>query len=244
MSLLPSRGPSTRTAQEGEMQVVGVDEEVEPLLDALASETARTVLNSIYAEPGTPSEIASRLGMSIQKISYHLEKLEDQGLISVAGTRYSEKGQEMTVYEPPAEPLVLFVGTSERKNSLRTLIERLLPTVGILALASVLVQQFLGGGLFPTTASSGDAADAGASTSNLTLSASGVESGNSAVTQTPISTAVTPDNGAVGTATVEAVARTAGNTISPGVAFLLGGLLVLALLVGWWGYRSYAQNSF
>lgn len=67
-------------------------------------------------------------------MSYHLEKLEDEELIAVAGTRYSEKGQEMKVYEPPEDLLVLFVGTQERKDSLRALVKRLLPTIGILAL--------------------------------------------------------------------------------------------------------------
>jgi len=49
----------------------------------------------------------------------------------------------MNVYEPPEDPLVLFVGTSERKDSLKTMVKRLLPTIGVLALASVAVQRFL-----------------------------------------------------------------------------------------------------
>jgi DNA-binding transcriptional ArsR family regulator len=147
MSLLPSRGPKTSTAQEGDLQVVGVDEDVAPVFDALSSDTARDVLNAIYDEPGTPSEIASRLDMSIQKVSYHLENLADVDLIEVAGTRYSEKGREMTVYEPPDDPLVVFVGTEERKRTLRSLVKRVVPTLGILAVASAAIQSAFGGGL-------------------------------------------------------------------------------------------------
>lgn len=264
MSLLPSRGPDVSTAQEGEMQVVGVDEDVDGLLDALSSDTARAVLNAIYDDPGTPSQIADRLDMSIQKVSYHLENLEEEELISVAGTRYSEKGQEMRVYEPPEDPLVLVVGTQERTDSLRALVKRLLPTIGILALASLAIQRFLGrdgglgvGSLFPG-GSGGDAggyeaADDTGTTPTETAnevaadsgdggggdvaidSAEATETATEAATSTPVSTE-SMESGAQAT---EAVAGGAGFTVSPGMAFFLGGLLVITVLVGWWAYRTY-----
>lgn len=262
MSLLPSRGPDVSTAQEGEMQVIGVDEDVDALLAALSSDTARAVLNAIYDDPGTPSQIADRLDMSIQKVSYHLEKLESEELISVAGTRYSEKGQEMKVYEPPEDPLVLFVGTRERKDSLRAMVKRLLPTIGVLALASVALQRFLGrdSGSEVTSLSSGggggdsaggyDAADDAAATAtetateaaadsggggNVTLeSAEATETATEAATQTPVPT----ESFETSSQASDAIAGSAG--ISPGLAFFLGGLLVITILVGWWGYRTYA----
>jgi DNA-binding transcriptional ArsR family regulator len=166
MSLLPSRGPDTSGSQDGELQVVGVDEDVSAILDALSSDTAREILNAVYDDPGTPSDLADRLDMSIQKVSYHLEKLEDEELIAVAGTQYSEKGQEMTVYEPPEDPLVLFVGTPERKHSLRSLVRRLIPAIGILTAASLVVQLLLGELPFNLgdTASETGGGDAGAPT--------------------------------------------------------------------------------
>ncbi|MFC6973521.1 helix-turn-helix domain-containing protein [Halomicroarcula sp. GCM10025709] len=158
MSLLPSRGPDASTSQEGELEIVGVDEDVSAVLDALSSDTAREILNTVYDEPGTPSELADRLGMSIQKVSYHLEKLEEEELITVAGTRYSEKGQEMKVYEPPDDPLVLFVGTRERKRSLRSLVKRLVPVVGLLTAVSFVIELLLGNFPLPigTTGSGGE----------------------------------------------------------------------------------------
>ena len=264
MSLLPSRGPEVSTAQEGEMEVIGVDEDVDALLDALSSDTARAVLNAIYDDPGTPSEIADRLDMSIQKVSYHLEKLEAEELISVAGTRYSEKGQEMKVYEPPEDPLVLFVGTRERKDSLKAMVKRLLPTVGILALASVAVQRFLardgGSGVVATSfesgGSGGSSADYGATsdaTETVTEEAtatSGSDGGGSVTlqnaeatetaTEAPSATPMATESVDAATQAADAVAGSAGFSVSPGVAFFLGGLLVLTLVVGWWGYRTYA----
>ena len=161
MSLLPSRGPEASTSQDGEIEIVGVDEDVSSVIDALSSETARDILNEVYSDPGTPSELADRLEMSIQKVSYHLEKLEDEDLIAVAGTRYSEKGQEMKVYQPPEDPLVLFVGTQERKRSLMSLAKRLVPVIGVLTAASVVVQVLTAGLPFVAQSGGADGGEAG-----------------------------------------------------------------------------------
>ncbi|WP_146417202.1 ArsR/SmtB family transcription factor [Haloarcula hispanica] len=272
MSLLPSRGPDTSTSQDGELQVVGVDEDVSDVLDALSSETAREILNTVYDEPGTPSELADRLDMSIQKVSYHLEKLEDEELITVAGVQYSEKGQEMKVYEPPEDPLVLFVGTQERKQSLRSLVRRVLPVIGVLTAASVMLQLLLG--QFPIQLGSSGAGDSGTTGDGAQGGdAESLEAANeTAATDEPTSAPTeTDDSGfqiAEATETPEATpapestpvpeadtpveamteearklttdaAASGGIDLEPGVAFFLGGLLVLTLYVSFWAYKNY-----
>ena len=263
MSLLPSRGPDTSTSQDGELQVVGVDEDVSAVLDALSSETAREILNTVYEDPGTPSELADRLGMSIQKVSYHLEKLEDEELITVAGVQYSEKGQEMKVYEPPEDPLVLFVGTQERKQSLRSLVRRVLPIVGILTAASVMLQLLLG--QFPIQFGSSGAGDAGtagdggdaesldaanrtAATAEATPTPTPEGDGGFQIaeaTETPEATPAPEADTPVEVMTEEArqlttdAAASGAMDIEPGVAFFLGGLLVLTLYVSFWAYGNY-----
>jgi DNA-binding transcriptional ArsR family regulator len=278
MSLLPSRGPDTSTSQDGELQVVGVDDDIASVLDALGSETARDILNAVYDEPGTPSELADRLDMSIQKVSYHLEKLEGEELIAVAGTQYSEKGQEMTVYEPPEDPLVVFVGTPDRKRTLRSLVERLVPAIGLLTAASVMVQAVFGTvpGLFGSPESpsgSGAGPEAGgdttganetASTPESTPAPDSAQSGSEAeATDTPQPTS-TDDGGGFGimeateeptetppsepstpveiaqeaTETATAAASGGGFDLEPGVAFFLGGLLVVAVVGLTWAYTS------
>lgn len=266
MSLLPSRGPDTSASQEGELEVVGVDEDVSAVLDALSSETAREILNTVYEDPGTPSELADRLDMSIQKVSYHLEKLEDEDLITVAGVQYSEKGQEMKVYEPPDDPLVLFVGTQERKRSLRALVRRVLPIIGILTAASVMIQLLLG--QFPIQfGSSGDAGAGGDGAQDDGYQGGGDAGSADSVNATGATAEPTPtptpeDDGGVqisqeteaptpeADTPVEAMteqarqattdaAASGGLHLEPGVAFFLGGLLVLGLYVSFWAYRTY-----
>jgi len=244
MSLLPSRGPDASTSQDGELQIVGVDEDVAAVLDALSSETARNILNAVYEDPGTPSELAGRLDMSIQKVSYHLEKLEAEELIAVAGTQYSEKGQEMTVYEPPDDPLVVFVGTPDRKRTLRSMFERLLPAVGLLTAASVTVQAVFGTvpGLFGSSETT-DGGGAATETPTPEPTPTPTDGGGIEImetteqpTETPTPEPSTPVEVARETAT--SVASGGGVDLEPGVAFFLGGLLVIAVIGMTWAYTE------
>ncbi|MFC6725415.1 ArsR/SmtB family transcription factor [Halobium palmae] len=69
-----------------------------PALNALASETAQSILAAVSREPATATEISERTGTSVQNVGYHLSRLTEAELVTVAGTRYSEKGREMAVY--------------------------------------------------------------------------------------------------------------------------------------------------
>ncbi|GGN89779.1 MULTISPECIES: helix-turn-helix domain-containing protein [Haloarcula] len=268
MSLLPSRGPDASASQDGELQIVGVDDDVSAVLDALSSETAREILNAVYDDPGTPSELADRLGMSIQKVSYHLEKLENEELIAVAGTQYSEKGQEMKVYEPPEDPLVLFVGTRDRKRSLKSLVKRLMPAVGILTAASLVLQILLGNVPFPFgMGASGDGAESSGADGGYSVSSQGgnaTETPTAVSTETEVETTAGGDGGGISIAEatetptpaptevateepasldmateVATTAAGGGFEIEPGLAFFLGGLLVVAIVAVTLAYADY-----
>ncbi|WP_134672383.1 ArsR/SmtB family transcription factor [Halorussus marinus] len=158
--LLPSS--SDAEADDGDPRVIGVDsEEADVLLGALQSETARDVLAALYDEPRTPSALAEAADTSIQNVRYHLRKLEDADLVEVVDTIYSEKGREMSVYAPAAAPLVVFAGSDEDAPGVESALSRLLGALGILGLASLLVQGTVGGGLVPRLGS-GSGGDAGA----------------------------------------------------------------------------------
>jgi DNA-binding transcriptional ArsR family regulator len=83
------------------------------MLDALGSETARAIVSALAEEPGTTSELADRVGTSLQNAHYHLDRLEDADLVQVAGTHYSTRGSEMDVYAPAYDPLVLVGGEDD-----------------------------------------------------------------------------------------------------------------------------------
>jgi DNA-binding transcriptional ArsR family regulator len=154
--LLPFKSESTRKP-DGARVLSLEDEATDEALSALSSETAREILSLVYEEPRTPPEIRDEIGSSLQNVHYHLENLEDAGLIRPAGSGYSEKGTEMTVYAPANEAVVLFAGEERDRSRLKTALSRLLGGVGVLAVATLAIKRLSEStGLGSFGASSGD----------------------------------------------------------------------------------------
>ena len=138
--LLPFKSEPTRSP-EGARVLSLEDEATEDALSALSSDTAREVLALIYEEPRTPPEVRDAIDTSLQNVHYHLENLEEADLIQPAGSGYSEKGTEMTVYAPASEAVVLSAGAEDDGSRIQTALARLLGAVGLLALASIAVRR-------------------------------------------------------------------------------------------------------
>lgn len=116
------------------------EDETDEVFDALGSKTARELYLSIQGEPASPVELAEQMDLSIQNVHYHLRKLKEADLIEAVATGYSEKGVEMKVYGPTADPLVLSATSSDRWNELRRGLERLVGAIVLLSVMSVIVQ--------------------------------------------------------------------------------------------------------
>lgn len=140
--LFPFRSEAPTT--EGAPRIVGLeDEDADAVFSALSSTTARRIYAHISEEPGTPSDVAEAIDSSIQNVRYHLEKLEDAGLIEVVDTWYSSRGNEMSVYATADGPLIV-TNDRSRAEKLREALSRFVGGVGALAGASALVQVGLG----------------------------------------------------------------------------------------------------
>jgi DNA-binding transcriptional ArsR family regulator len=165
VSLLPS---TPDVSADGEPRVVGVDsEDADELLAALSSATARRIVAALHDEPAPPSKVAEEVDSSLQNVQYHLGRLEDAGVVEVAGTAYSEKGREMDVYAPADQPLVIVAAEEEETTGLKAALSRLLGGVAALLVGSAAVQEVFGDGLLPSVgmgsapASGGGGGDAG-----------------------------------------------------------------------------------
>lgn len=206
--LLPRRGERTETADEP--RVLGLTEgAADEAFAALSSETARRVLALVYDDPRTPVGIREEIGTSLQNVHYHVEKLESADLIESVGTDYSAKGNEMNVYAPTSEALVLVAGEQEDESLLKRAVGRLLAGVGVLA-AGALTFGFAAQQFLADSATDGTAGDSGG------IGAMDVEE-----------SAGTATDGADPTALLS----------EPAVAFFLGGVFVLALVSVWWYAR-------
>jgi DNA-binding transcriptional ArsR family regulator len=101
-------GSDRRTPERSDPEVVGLtDARAGALFDALASDTARTVLGRLVEEPLTASELADDVDTSLQNVHYHLENLREAGAIAEIGVEYSTRGREMSVYTATRWPQVL-----------------------------------------------------------------------------------------------------------------------------------------
>ncbi|MFC7231792.1 ArsR/SmtB family transcription factor [Saliphagus sp. GCM10025308] len=157
--LFPLR--SETPAQEGQPRVVDLeDEDADAVFGALSSTTARRIYSHLNDEPGTPSDVADAIDSSIQNVRYHLEKLEDAGLVEVVDTWYSSRGNEMSVYATADGPLIV---TSDRSTAerLKTALSRFIGGVAALAGGSLLVQYGLSRYVGPQAGTEGTAGTGG-----------------------------------------------------------------------------------
>ena len=80
------------------------------MIGSVSSDTALDILDSVHESPKVSTELADELGVTTQNVRYHLDNLEDAGLVEVEDVRYSEKGRVMSVYRPAESPLMIVFG--------------------------------------------------------------------------------------------------------------------------------------
>lgn len=154
--VLPRRWPVSPTDDRTPRLVELSEDDATAVFDALSSETARALLSELHEDPQTASDLAETVGTSVQNVHYHLEKFEDADLVEVRDTWYSSRGAEMDVYAPTNHSLVLYTGNHPENPSLGDALTRLLGGIGILGVASILVDQLARRLADPTGATDGD----------------------------------------------------------------------------------------
>jgi len=243
--LLPST-PDLSGADDAEPRVVGVDsDEADALISALSSDTARAVLAALHDEPRNPAALADDVGTSLQNAQYHLDRLDDAGLVEVADTVYSEKGREMDVYAPSDAPLVVYAGAEEEATGLRAALSRLVGGVAALAVGSVVVQALVDELPLPLGRTGGADGGAPVGTDSPTPTpaaeatptppeddATAAPTGEPTATPAPELDTSTPTELAADAPTDTPVAALdAAAGLPPGLLFFLGGVTVLAVVV-------------
>ena len=106
MSTIERPSPNEFAEPEPDVRYLPADD-AGPTVEALGAETAQSILSEMDGEPATATGIADRVATSLQNVCYHLSRLQEAGLLSVAGTRYSEKGAEMDVYAREVGAIVI-----------------------------------------------------------------------------------------------------------------------------------------
>jgi DNA-binding transcriptional ArsR family regulator len=109
------------------------DERAQKIAKAMASQTASEILQLLAEGPKSLTDIGERLSVPMNTAKYHVENLLEAGLISIAETRYSVKGREVKLYSLTNQLLIV----APRQSPVRSLILKYASLFGIVILATL-----------------------------------------------------------------------------------------------------------
>jgi DNA-binding transcriptional ArsR family regulator len=111
------------------------DERAQKIAKAMGSQTASDILQILGDGPRSLTDITERLNIPMNTAKYHIENLLDAGLIAVAQTKYSIKGREVKIYTLTNQLLVV----APRQSNVRSLLLKYASLFGIVAVCSLLI---------------------------------------------------------------------------------------------------------
>jgi DNA-binding transcriptional ArsR family regulator len=111
------------------------DERAQKIAKAMGSQTANDILQILGDGPRSLTDITERLNIPMNTAKYHIENLLDAGLIAVEQTKYSIKGREVKIYMLTNRLLVV----APRQSNVRSLLLKYASLFGIVAVCSVLI---------------------------------------------------------------------------------------------------------
>jgi len=185
------------------------DENAQKIAKALANPTAGDILKSLAGKNKSLSEITEELAVPLNTAKYHLENLLDAGLISVADTRYSVKGREVKYYSLTDRLLIV----APKPADVRALLLKYASLFAIVILGTVVFSLLVPLLAAPSVSTMGAAVPAPAEVQR--------EAGNGA---------------AMVKAGYDMASGSGAAPFDPALAFLLGGVLVIAVLLVYEGW--------
>lgn len=75
------------------------DEKIKSYGELLSNESSRTILQSLFHEELTAQEISEKALISLQLVKYHLNKMQELGVISVSRIGKNAKAHDMKYYK-------------------------------------------------------------------------------------------------------------------------------------------------
>lgn len=229
------------------------DERAQKIAKAMGSQTASDILQILGEGPRSLTDITERLNIPMNTAKYHIENLLDAGLIAVEKTKYSIKGREVKIYTLTNQLLVV----APRQSNVRSLLLKYASLFGIVAVSSVMISvlsPLFGQGLLATGGRSaapsvaiqqdgGTVAKAVAENvaANITTTHEVMMAGTKGVADTWAANATpalaaTPAPTAIIPPTIPpGLLESGGGAVFPGLdpalAFFLGGMLVIFILI-------------
>jgi len=107
------------------------------LAETITSDTSRKILNYLVEKEDTETNIAKILEIPISTVHYHLQKLQEAGLVTAKEFHYSRKGREVNHYKLANKYIII---APRNVFGLKEKLRGILPVVGIMLGISAVIK--------------------------------------------------------------------------------------------------------
>lgn len=107
---------------------------------AMQNDTAQKILDFLTKGDATETIIAQELGIPLSTAHYNLQQLKKAKLVKTSEYHYSKKGKEVLHYSLAKKLIIIAPGGNE--SNLKSLLKKVLPSLGFLALSAYTVKFF------------------------------------------------------------------------------------------------------
>lgn len=116
------------------------DNKTKKLAETITSETSRKILNHLADKEESEANLAQELSLPISTVHYHLQKLQEAGLVKVEEFHYSQKGREVNHYKLANKYIII---APQKVSGLREKLKGILP-IGFIVLGISAIIAFIG----------------------------------------------------------------------------------------------------
>ena len=146
------------------------------LAESITSDTSRKILNHLAEKDDSEANISTTLSLPISTVHYHLQKLQEAGLITVEEFHYSVKGREVNHYKLANKYIIIAPKVvSGLKEKLKGILPAFIAAAGLSAVLALLQNTFVSAPGMETVRESFDAAPAAAMALSADLPAAVVQ---------------------------------------------------------------------
>jgi DNA-binding transcriptional ArsR family regulator len=114
---VPGAGVPQQAQEEDVVILEAGHEKAQKFIRVMSNQNASDVLALLKDGGGLRlSDIAERLGMSLNATKYHIENMMDAGLLEISNTRYSVKGRKVKIYRMKNQIFIVAPGMTEKRQ--------------------------------------------------------------------------------------------------------------------------------
>jgi len=213
------------------------DEKAQKIAKAMASRTAGEILQLLKNGNEAATQIAESLKLPITTVQYHLENLTDAEIITVVERRWSQKGREVKVYGLRDQMLIVV----PRGGDLKGILLRYATLFTVVMLAAI-VLALLGPAFTPTAVPAPQNALPAALPRSPSEAGAGTAADH-AFKEAANQTAGTWATPAPSTVATPEMATTAPFAPSQPLVFFFGGILIIAVMLGYELWKYYREQK-